>query len=232
MNQIILHPYEQQTDQSFSLQAGLRLSHLHTVLKAQVGDTINFGVLNGKRGQAHIKSLDQHSCELQVISQEESLKPWCHLIVGLSRPPTVRKILEHGSCAGVASFTFVQAQLSEKSYAESKVLKEFQKYLHLGLAQSRAYTTEPTVQVCSLKDLDRLQLSATRFLATTQGHKLESLRASEEVTLAIGPERGWTTAEQEFFLAANFKPIRLSESILRVEIAAFYALSQLEFLRI
>ena len=51
------------------------------------------------------------------------------------------------------------------------------------------------------------------------------------VTLAVGPERGWTPEDIERFHTAGFTSIKISSSILRVEHAVYSAISQLELIR-
>jgi 16S rRNA (uracil1498-N3)-methyltransferase len=45
----------------------------------------------------------------------------------------------------------------------------------------------------------------------------------EIVTLAIGPEGGFSDSEAQRFMAAGFKPLTIGETILRTETAALYA---------
>ena len=65
-----------------------------------------------------------------------------------------------------------------------------------------------------------------------ENNKLPSLISNTDtITLAIGPERGFIPSEEELFIEKGFKPVKISESILRVEHAAFSSIAQLDFLR-
>jgi len=58
----------------------------------------------------------------------------------------------------------------------------------------------------------------------TIGQSLAERRdACEPVWVAIGPEGGWTPAEETAFAAAGFKPVRLGDLTLRAETAALAA---------
>lgn len=87
--------------------------------------------------------------------------------------------------------------------------------------------------------------SERRYLATTRREGLLDLEVSlaagataeprsaaasplegiplERITVAIGPEGGWTAAEEEIALAAGWQPVGLGEAILRTSTAAVTA---------
>ena len=48
---------------------------------------------------------------------------------------------------------------------------------------------------------------------------------------AVGPERGFTARELQQLLDLDFKQVKVSQSVLRVEHACFYGLAQLEYSR-
>ncbi|MCA2693694.1 MULTISPECIES: 16S rRNA (uracil(1498)-N(3))-methyltransferase [unclassified Microcystis] len=54
---------------------------------------------------------------------------------------------------------------------------------------------------------------------------LSQLQTSTEITMAIGPEGGWTETEIEQALAANFLPVSLGKRILRTITAPLVALA-------
>jgi 16S rRNA (uracil1498-N3)-methyltransferase len=54
---------------------------------------------------------------------------------------------------------------------------------------------------------------------------LRANEAPQSLTLAVGPEGGWTAEELQMFAAAQFLPCSLGETILRAETAAIAALA-------
>ena len=142
MNQIIIFPQELTLDGKICLPAGERIQHLFHHLKLKKNDLVQVAQLNGKRGVAIVDHLDEYRCSLLWKQDQPTALPWCDLLVGLCRPLTVKKILEHGTTAGVGQFHFMNTTLSESSYAKSKILQpeHYKKYFYLGLAQSRFYT--------------------------------------------------------------------------------------------
>lgn len=66
---------------------------------------------------------------------------------------------------------------------------------------------------------------AARFLAHSAGEPLPALRESDAVQWAIGPEGGFTEAEQALLAGAGFRPVALGRFTLRFETAALAALA-------
>jgi 16S rRNA (uracil1498-N3)-methyltransferase len=54
---------------------------------------------------------------------------------------------------------------------------------------------------------------------------LSQLQTSTEITMAIGPEGGWTETEIEQAIAADFVPVSLGKRILRTITAPLVALA-------
>ncbi len=154
------------------------------------------------------------------------------LLVGLSRPQTIKKVLELGTTMGVSRFLFVPAELSEKSYGTSKVFGqvELEKHLLLGLAQSACLFQLPEVHVLkSSRQIEKYVENSKKYLCSlTDKHERALLPkdSSEAITIAIGPERGWTNMEEENFLKLGFQRLGLYSTTLRVEAAVVSALTQ------
>lgn len=248
VNQILLWPTELDPVGCYVIRAGdYRFEHLIKVIRAQTGAVLRACVPGEKRFNARIEKLESGVC---ILREEEALplyKPWCHLVVGLSRPPTMRKIIEHGTCMGVASFDFVHTSLGEKSYLQSSLLKEesYLRYIYEGLSQSAYYGFIPELRVH-----ERLSAFQTNFLTQLQkesssvwlldGAGSQTFRnfANEDncfnkPLLLIGPERGFTEAEKKALLQGDeAKTVCISATTLRVEFAVFAALAQMEIFRL
>lgn len=61
-------------------------------------------------------------------------------------------------------------------------------------------------------------------LAEAAGKAAAEVRAGGSVTIAVGPEGGWTTGELERFKTAGYEPVWLGPRVLRTETAALAAL--------
>jgi 16S rRNA (uracil1498-N3)-methyltransferase len=232
MNSIVL------TDDSGIISDSKILNHLHTTLKAKLGDQFKFTILNKGMALGTITELSLQQCIVEFKELTSSPPAWFQLIVGVSRPQTTKKILEHATTFGVQKIHFFKAELSEKSYLTSKVFEEknLLECLIDGLSQSALYTHLPKVEVSPYNPASTYKDHAQKYiLDIADSHSFISLKDSLDfthpITLAIGPERGFTKKDLETFHQAGFKSVKISSSILRVEHAIYSAVSQLELLR-
>lgn len=237
MNRIILLPKHRRDDGLFLLTDPLVLNHLHHILQVSPGSKLKACEINQGLGLAQVKEINDQSVLLDYKPAGEGLKSNVDLLVGLSRPPTCKKLLEHGTSMGLHSFYFFKAALSEKSYLNSKLFQNeaYRQSVQLGLAQSSIYFQEPTVSL-SLKVPDLQQFKRhQKFILSLNSEKTfhdYRIKADLPLALAIGPERGWIAEEEQFFQQMDFLPVKISRSTLRVEQAAFSALAQIEMLRL
>ena len=87
-----------------------------------VGDYLYVGVEGGSIGKALIKEDDEGGMLLEVNTYWESPAPLpVHLLVGLPRPQTTRRLLREIPSLGVEKITFFLAEKSEPSYRNSKL---------------------------------------------------------------------------------------------------------------
>jgi 16S rRNA (uracil1498-N3)-methyltransferase len=75
----------------------------------------------------------------------------------------------------------------------------------------------------SVEQLCARPMDGLRWLAQPGGSPPPAALAREAVTVAIGPEGGWTDDEADRLLAAGYQPIALAAHILRFETAALAA---------
>ena len=212
------------------------LSHLRETIKPEVGQNLRCAVLNKGLCKAQIISLTENECHMKLGPLEPPVEPWFELVVGLSRPQTLKKILEHATTFGAKKIHFFKAELSEKSYLTSKVLldeDEMRSHLLAGLSQSGRYSILPTVKVDKYNPAEQYVSQKQKFILDLEGAKnftelSKSIDFSGPITLAIGPERGFIKEDIQRFHQAGFKSVKVSSSILRVEHAIYSAISQLE----
>lgn len=236
MNRLILESSEQIAEGRFKIVDNEKLKHIQEVLKCSKGDRIKVCFLNKSLNTAEIVNIDESSLLLELKKESPKKEPWCKLLIGLSRPPTCQKLIEHGSTMGVSHFHFFKAELSEKSYAGSKLFKEkkYETFLRYGLSQSSQYYKLPEVTVAphpSQKDFENIE---QKFILSPFGEKWFNdyeIDFNKKIILAIGPERGWTSNEVDMFKNQGFKEVVISDATLRVETAVYSSLSQLELLK-
>ena len=230
MNSILLK------DESGLITDPYILNHIHTTLKLQTGDQVKCIVLNRGHFTGTVKELNQKSCQLSLSEFSAGSAQWFDLIVGLSRPQTSKKILEHATTFGARSFHFFKATLSEKSYLDSKLFEEdaYLEFLYNGLSQASRFSTVPTFKLNKYNPAEQYAQASQKFILDLNADKSfldYDLNFEEPIILAIGPERGWTVEDIDIFKTNGFRSVKISSSILRVEHAVYSAISQLELLR-
>ncbi len=214
------------------------IAHMFETLKANTGDVFKCTILDKGLCLGTIESLTKNECRLKLSDIGPSHPQWFNLVVGISRPQTTKKVLEHATTFGAKKIHFFKAALSEKSYLDSKVFEshEAEEYLLAGLSQSAIYGSIPELKTDKYNPADSYSETPQKFIldlnATENFLDLRSsINFDTPVTLAIGPERGFISEDIARFHAAGFKSVKISSSILRVEHAIYSAVSQLELIR-
>jgi 16S rRNA (uracil1498-N3)-methyltransferase len=217
-----------------------------------IGQSLRLGIWpdNFGQGETYIAEVVEYSdfkVSLKVISEFE-LKSTISisLIVALPRPQILKRILETIPCFSVRNIYLVGGDRVEKSFFQSKVLKENSKELLLKEGSIQAgfsyrprivvlekfrdlfqYLSEEKKSVKLLAEVDDNR-SLTSILGTTRTSK-ESLEFTD-FNLAIGPERGWSEREKDTFITNGFKLFGMGPGILRVDVALIAALSRITLL--
>ncbi len=83
----------------------------------------------------------------------------------------------------------------------------------------------------TLEQLLALELPAVRWLADRAGAAPEGLTSESALTVAVGPEGGFTEEERQRLVAAGFQPICFGRAVLRFETAAVSAAAYVSILR-
>ncbi len=215
--------------------SGRRLKHLLEVHRAEAGDSLRVGRLNGSMGTGRLLNLDAERAELSVsLEQAPPSKLPLTLLLALPRPKMLRRVLQTVSAMGVPRLVLLNSYRVEKSFWQTPFLQPaaIREQLILGLEQARDTVLPEVLIEQRFKPFveDRLPAMAAGSLGLV-GHPGDypaCPRAVEQaVTLAIGPEGGWIPYEVEKLQAAGLQPVQLGERILRVETAVSALLARL-----
>jgi RsmE family RNA methyltransferase len=249
MNSLIILQSEL-VDQEKALLQGERARYAFSTHGLSVGRVVRVGVLGGRRGSATVINASPHVVELSVKFSEEPLarRP-IDLVVGLSRPQTVKKTIQAAVMLGVRSLRFVQSERGEKSYRDSHALTQESIQSETIKALEQIWDSNPpeiTVHHSARSLLTRsllpssLQPNVIALVAQPQAVELvncsdrfqrrSEVQAAPSVVVAIGPEAGWSTTEVQTFIDNGYMPVGLGERVLRVEVALIYLLGQLDVL--
>ena len=197
MNAIALNSNEFDMEKkTFFTKDLLKISHLIKIMKVSIHKEVKVCLLNQSLAIGKITNITDDCITGNLISLFEGRPANINLLIGACRPPTAKKILEHGTTLGMKSLTFFNASLSEKSYLDSNLYKnnEFKRFLEAGLSQSAAYYQVPIIK-CSKELPSQAHLKCSKFLLlpgkypTFLNYKKE---INNHLALAFGPERGLT----------------------------------------
>jgi RsmE family RNA methyltransferase len=218
-----------------ALLSGRRLKHLHEVHRAEVGDRLRVGRLDGLMGTGQLLRLDADAAELSItLDQSAPGKLPLTLLLALPRPKMLRRVLQTISALGVPRLVLLNSYRVEKSFWQTPFLEPaaIREQLILGLEQARDTVLPEIIIEKRFKPFveDRLPALAAGSLGLIghPGAYPACPRAVDRaVTLAIGPEGGWIPYEVEKLQEAGLQPVQLGERILRVETAVTALLARL-----
>jgi len=206
-----------------------RVGHILTVLRLQVGDRFDAGVINGPRGKATLTAIGPEEVGFSFIATVEP-PPLddVHLLLGLPRPQTARKILNEVAALGVASLHFFPAEKGERSYGTSSLWTSDEWRRHLKEGAAQAFDTRlPEVRHAAHLSAAVAGLPAGHRVALDNYEAPGRLipTANRPLTLAFGPERGWSATERTSLRSAGFTLAHLGSRVLRTETAVVAAVA-------
>ncbi|MFZ1291553.1 MAG: RsmE family RNA methyltransferase [Melioribacteraceae bacterium] len=240
MNIIILSEKDKISKNQFEF-SDERFTHVTDILKSEIDDVLEIGLLNGPIGKAKIISIGKSEITLEVFGFNKLDKSNTNidLICALPRPQTLKKVLAISATMGVRKIFFIKSEKVEKSYFHSPLLLEenYNKFLIDGLTQGK-HTQIPIVSFHKqfkkfFEDEFLINNYTTKLLAHPNSDKNLlnfKFKDKQNIVVAIGPEGGWNDFEINYMTNLGFDNFLLSKNILRVESAVTAALSQIELL--
>lgn len=149
------------------------------------------------------------------------------LVQGLAKGDKPEQVLRAAVALGARAVTFVR---TERSVAGAELRSERLRAVMLDAARQCGRGDLP--QLAGPVDLPEATApdGALRFVLEPKAERslVEALGAAPRaapLTLAVGPEGGFSAAELAALVAAGFEPVRLAAFVLRTELAAMAALS-------
>lgn len=236
MNLILLHKEDFIGPARVRL-GGRRFVHIRNILSAVMGQHLQVGLLGGKVGTGIVSALMQDAVELTVVLDQVPSPPLpATLIMALPRPKVFKRVLQGVTAMGIKRIILMNSWRVDKSYWQSPLLnpENLHKQLLFGLEQARD-THLPSVEIQQrfkpfVEDLLPSIANGTCGLVA-HPHAIQACPANLRgaVTLAIGPEGGFTPYEVEKLEEAGLKPVHLGPRPLRFETAVPALLGRLQF---
>jgi 16S rRNA (uracil1498-N3)-methyltransferase len=211
--------------------------------QSREGFEITFAVWQGEKGTARLCSVTPTEIVMEVTQMEPS-RPLelIDLVIGLSRPQTIKKVIQAAVMLGVRSLHLVRTEFGEKSYLTASLLEPinlkgevFKALEQIGEGLSPMIHVHRSFSFFCRTHLDLLGQGGDplRLIAQPGATELcpsHRLNAGRPIVLAIGPESGWSVDEVNQFAEHGFKPIGLGPRVIRVEIAVAFLLGQIRLL--
>jgi len=243
MNSLIILAHEC-VDHKRAVLEGERARYACETHEVKAGVVCRIAVLGGLRGEGLVVEATSLRVVLQLSLSLPALerRP-LDLIVGVPRPQTVKKVIQAAAMLGVRSVHFVKSELGEKSYLQSRSLREEELRLEGIKALEQVWDSQlPDVQVHHsfryFMDTKVPLLVGSRAVCCLVAHpsgKLLSVQEAastlDEHVVAIGPERGWSENEIGTFRERAFDVVSLGCRIVRVEVATTILIAQLQLLQ-
>ncbi len=226
MNLVLLHDEDFVSPNCVTLRDH-RAKHLRQVLNVKPGQDVRVGRLGGRLGYGTVKVLSPVAIDLQVRLCDNPPEPLpVTVIMALPRPKVCKRLLQEITAMGIKKIVLLNSWRVEKSYWQSPLLQPpaLREQVYRGLEQARD-TILPCIELQKrfkpfVEDILPELAEGTRALvADPQARQACPSQISGPVTLAIGPEGGFTPYEISRLQAAGLQSVHLGRRPLRVETA-------------
>ena len=213
---------------------GRRFSRLKDFIHIDIGKEIKAGIRNENCGSARVTGIESDRVTLVYTPQSAPPPPpSLTLIIALQRPQTFSKVIHSAVTIGIKQIHFIHTFIVEKSYWQSSRLlpENLQEEIDLALEQS-ADPVEPQLffhrrfKIFAEDELEKIAGSSCRLLGDPAGTAPVPMPGTP-ITLALGPEGGFTEYELNTFKEHKFTPMSLGSRILRTEFALAALLGKL-----
>lgn len=225
MNCLLVEPGEWDPATGRARLSGRRCTHAREILRAEAGDRLRVGVVDGRMGSGRVVALDETRLELElVLDADPPPKRPFELVLALPRMPVFRRLLSTAASLGAERLLIVGTARTEKSFWQSHDVAPaaIRERLLLGLEQARDTVLPPcelhrhfgslVEAILPARIAGRRALVAHPGAPTPCPHRVDG-----PVTLFVGPEGGLLDEEVERLAAIGFEPVHLGTRILRVE---------------
>ena len=211
--------------------SGEELHHL-SVMRLRPQDTLELVNGHGELAQGTLQSLDKTGALIKITSYEQKAPPSPTLILAQALPKfsLLEWIIEKGCELNVSEFWLFPGDNSEKKDLSTQQNIRLNNIIISSLKQCGRLWLPKLLLKAPLKKWQALP-GTLLFGDTSPDAPLLTAPLSNPITFCVGPEQGFSSAE-EAFLKDSLKAqgTRLHSNTLRTETAGLVALSQLYYL--
>ncbi|NJC24985.1 RsmE family RNA methyltransferase [Neolewinella antarctica] len=203
--------------------------HAFQVLRKRVGDELN--LVDGKGGwyKATVASISKRECLIDVtLLRREAARASYSTTLLVAPTKNIDRfewILEKTTEIGI---DFIQPILTQHSERKNIRTDRLERVIESAMKQSLQAWLPALGNLCSFAEaLQQSDPAGQKYLAYLGGQNTPQLhrtcRPGGHVTIAVGPEGGFSPAEAELAVSADFNFVSLGPQRLRTETAAITA---------
>jgi len=212
--------------------------HAVTVLRLQVGDTLN--LFNGEGGEyrASLVAVSKRETRVRLLefdATERESPVDITLALGISAGERMDYSLQKATELGVTAIQPLATERSVVKLAGERADKRLAHWQHVVTAACEQCGRNRVPAVAPVQKLYAYLAAVERnqrllMLSPDAAAPLKTARQSDSVVLLVGAEGGFAPAEQAAAEASGFEPVKLGPRILRTETAPVAALAVLQAL--
>jgi 16S rRNA (uracil1498-N3)-methyltransferase len=214
--------------------------HLGRVLRARPGDVVTLFDEEGAKYTARIEEIAAEATTLVCLERTpgEARRTRIGLAQGLLKAKTMDFVVQKSAELGLSDFFPVTAARSVARFegegaGSGKVARKIGRWEQIALEAAKQSRLGRAVRIHAPLSLDEFLADpppdAALFLSERRGSLLRDvLRDAGDAPPAtaavlVGPEGGWTDAEEEAIAGRGYRAVSLGRSVLRAETAALAA---------
>ncbi|MCK5004597.1 MAG: 16S rRNA (uracil(1498)-N(3))-methyltransferase [Candidatus Aminicenantes bacterium] len=207
------------------------LFHLRKVLRSKPGDPVEVFNGNGKLFSGKIETIGKSKAIVKIEKEIVKEKPPVNIIIApslLKKKPMslmIEKLTEMGvDEIHPVIFSRTEAEFSGSSMKKWEKLAVESLKVNDNLWASRIYPP------CTIEEIiNRSENIKNKILLDIEG-KRAYIKDKGPFLCIVGPPGDFTPEEREMFISSGFTPVNINESVMKVETAAFSAVSILKYL--
>jgi 16S rRNA (uracil1498-N3)-methyltransferase len=212
--------------------------HASKVLRLRRGDQVVLFDGSGGEYEASIHEVDKYGVLVDVgkfhPTDREPVLKVC-IAQGLASGDKMDTILQKAIELGVTCFQPLATRKSVVRLTEERAARRAMHWQQVAIAACEQCGRNQVPEVLAVEEIGSWvgrQIPGSRLMLAPNApvRLAEVPRPTDEVTLLVGPEGGFTDDEIMWALNAGFKPVRLGPRILRTETAGLAALAAIQAL--
>lgn len=211
------------------------LHHIKNVMRAKIGDNIEV-IHENTIYICQIKTIDPITLEIvDTINEDREMDINLTVAISLVNEQKFDLILQKLTELGVSTIIPVKTERSIIKLDDKKTTKKLTRWQSIckeASEQSKRTKVPVVKEIATLKELNQDSYDLKLLCSLNENTKPLDYYLNNKITsilFVIGPEGGFTNQEEKLLLDNDFKPVSLGKRVLRVETAAIYVASIINY---